>query len=305
MRIGVKTGIVILAGGMMVGCGSSAGESGPSINDARAPAPLDSPSDVAVAASYINAVSVINGGVAELGEFNPLVARKLYVAGSKLKVEDSCDGDNGRFVYDDTTAEETVRIEFHGCRLDGAVLNGTLTLECLSGSFDDESCVNERVTFGENGADVSVVETGEVFRIKGIWEFSEVAGFETISQTLEARVASGEDLQAAYVADGFEMDIDYSGGADPVIFVNGKLGLAAVGTDFDCGLGGMVTYNTLTQIGLNADGDPVSGRVRLNNAQSQVAIIEFQSNGDLSVTVNGGTSTVTRAQYSSLCAING
>lgn len=305
MRIGVKTSIVILAGALMVGCGSSDNEAGPSINDARAPAPLDSASDVAIAASYINVVSVINSGVADLGDFNPLIARKLYIAGSKLRVEDSCDANNGSFVYDDTTADETVRIEFRGCRLDGAVLDGTLTLQCLAGSFDDESCVNERVTFGANGGEVSVVEAGESFRIKGIWEFSEVGGFETISQTLEARLESGEDMRAAYVADGFEMDIDYSGGGDPVIFVNGELGLAAEGADFDCGLGGTVTYNTLTQIGLNENGEPTSGRVRLNNAESQVAIIEFQQNGDLSVTVNGGTSTVTRAQYASLCAVNG
>lgn len=305
MRIGVKTGIVILAGGLMVGCGSSDGESGPSLNDARAPAPLDSATDVAVAASYINVMSVINGAVGELGEFNPLIARKVYTMSSKLRVEDNCDADSGRFVYDDTTAEETVRIEFYGCRLDGAVLDGILTLQCLSGSFEDESCSNERVSFGDNGGEVRVVEAGEVFRIGGAWEFSDVEGFETISQTLEARVARGEDLQLAYVADRFEMDVDYSTGTDPVIFVNGKVGLAASGTTIDCGLGGTVTYNTLTQIALNESGEPVSGRIRLNNADSQVAIIEFQSNGDLSVTVDGGTSTITRAKYASLCAING
>lgn len=305
MRIGVKSGIVILASGLLLGCGSSEGDSGPSINDARAPALLDGATDAAVAASYINVMSVINGAVGELGEFNPLVASKLYASSSKLKVEDYCDDGNGRFEYDDTTADETVVIEFHSCQLDGAVINGTLTLQCLNGSFDDESCVTERVTFGDQGGEIRVVEGAEVFRIGGTWEFSENGVFETIGQTLEARIARGDALQAAYVADDFELDFDYSAGTNPLIMLNGDLGLVAIGDDVDCGLGGMVTFTTLTQIGLDDSGAPVSGRIRLNTANSQVAQVEFLGNGDLSVTVNGSTETVTQSQYQTYCAING
>ncbi|RZO83403.1 MAG: hypothetical protein EVA65_14580 [Oceanococcus sp.] len=304
MRIGVKTGIVILAGGLMVGCGSSDGESGPSLNDARAPAPLDSATDVAVAASYINVMSVINGAVGELGEFNPLIARKVYTMSSKLRVEDNCDADSGRFVYDDTTAEETVRIEFYGCRLDGAVLDGILTLQCLSGSFEDESCSNERVFFGSNGGELSVVEAGEVFRITGDWEFSVNGASETVVQNLEARVVRENELQVAYVADGLTTDVDYSSSSNPLISVNGKLGLSAAGIGIDCGLGGTVTLNAVG-VALDENGEPIGGRLRIDSAESPFALVEFQSNGDLSVTVNGGTSTITRAKYASLCAING
>lgn len=305
MHIGVKSGIVILASGLLLGCGSSEGDSGPSISDARAPAVLDGASDAAVAASYINVMSVINAAVGELGEFNPLVASKLYASASKLKVEDDCDDGNGRFEYDDETADETVVIDFHSCQLDGAVLNGTLSLECLNGSFDDESCVSEQVTFGDQGGEIRVVEGSEVFRIGGIWKFTENGAFETIAQTLQARISRGDTLQAAYVADDFELDIDYSAGTNPLIMLNGDLGLVAIGDDVDCGLGGMLTFTTLTQIALDDSGDPVSGRIRLNTADSQVAQVEFLGNGDLSVTVNGSTSTVTQAQYQGLCAVNG
>ena len=305
MHIGVKSGIVILASGLLLGCGSSEGDSGPSISDARAPAVLDGASDAAVAASYINVMSLINAAVGELGEFNPLVASKLYASASKLKVEDDCDDGNGRFEYDDETADETVVIDFHSCQLDGAVLNGTLTLECLNGSFDDESCVSEQVTFGDQGGEIRVLEGSEVFRIGGIWKFTENGAFETIAQTLQARISRGDTLQAAYVADDFELDIDYSAGTNPLIVLNGDLGLVAIGDDVDCGLGGMVTFTTLTQIALDDSGDPVSGRIRLNTADSKVAQVEFLGNGDLSVTINGSTSTVTQAQYQGLCAVNG
>lgn len=304
MRIGVKTGIVILASGLMVGCGSSDGESGPSLNDARAPAPLDSATDVAVAASYINVMSVINGAVGELGEFNPLIARKVYTMSSKLRVEDNCDADSGRFVYDDTTAEETVRIEFYGCRLDGAVLDGILTLQCLSGSFEDESCSNERVFFGSNGGELRVVEAGEVFRITGDWEFSVNGASETVVQNLEARVVRENELQVAYVADGLTTDVDYSSSSNPLISVNGKLGLSAVGIGVDCGLGGTVTLNAVG-VALDENGEPIGGRLRIDSAESPFALVEFQSNGDLIVTIDGVPSTITRAKYASLCAING
>lgn len=304
MRIGVKTGIVILAGGMMVGCGSSDGESGPSINDARAPAPLDNATDVAVAASYVNVMSAINGAVGELGEFNPLIANKVYTMSHKLRVEDNCDADSGRFVYDDTTAHETVRIEFYGCRLDGAVLDGILTLKCLSGSFEDQSCTNEQVFFGAKDGELRVVDAGEVFRISGDWEFGVNGASETVVQNLEVQLVRENELQVAYVADDLTTDVDYSSSSNTLISVNGRLGLSAVGVGVNCGLGGTVTLNAVG-VTLDENGEPVGGRLRIDSAESPFASVEFQSNGDLSVTVNGGTSTVTRAQYSSLCAING
>lgn len=299
-------GVLLIAGVGLSGCGgSSGGDKGASLGEARSVASLTTFEEAAQALAYVRIAEDFDEIHQAYGDYSPSLS-KSYAP--KLTFSRDCANGNGRMSYTDEEAPETVIINFTDCEIEGGdFIDGRLQQVCNDGSFSDDSCRDIELTYGEGqNALTAISADGGQGSLKGSWRGAQGSTFVQIDQSLELRLEdTSGDREFVAVTNAFVRDIEDLGNNELGISISGSAGLSFRGPLVECATG-TVNFTTIRRVQVNANGTAVDGRVRITNANNRSATLEFLSTGDLQVTLSDGSSDVVpRSRFEAFCSADG
>lgn len=287
-----------------LGACSGSDDSGPSTADARAAAPLDTAEDVLATAAYLKLLRELDDAAATFGEFrSPFAAKALNIA-QKLTVAGYSCPEGGTLDYDDSNSDDYIELVFKNCvDDDGSQLHGQLVLECFSGDFSsDSSCANTLATFGTGSRSLKYSEpSGFEIALLGTFQIQDTGNVTITNQTLTVAVEPDEDdIRILGVTNGLQRDSEPDGNDGHFSSVSGDIGFAFDGDILDC-ISGTVRLSTLDQLHRDASGSITAGRLRITNANNQIATISFDAEGGATVDLNGSTSSFSVSEVRGAC----
>lgn len=292
-------GALLVFAAVLSACGSEKEESGLSPQKAGAPVSLQQPEDVARAVAYLNIAQFFNQSFALQADFRPAVARKAQVQ-AKLRIEDDCP-EGGQYVYDWPSGSETIQMDFDHCQRSEGQRHGRLVQHCREGSFGDETCPFVAVTFGAQEDRLRFAQMKRELSTQGMWTRRENRGFVFLTQNLETGLKSfDEDFELIYRAENFLLESESLEGGQQLLSLSGSLGLATLEAEGDCAEG-KVEFFTNDRLQINAEGVVVAGELRLENAENEIAYVEFLNNGDLAINIGEQTEVLLQEEFASLC----
>lgn len=309
MGIRSKTLLATLLSGLLVAaCGGGSDDSGGSGGDtvaatASSPATLDAPEDGARQVAAFIALGEASfdqapggGGIAKA------VTTEDCGAGGTVTYDD----ETGRYVYDQCR-ETSVNFS--------AFIDGVLVNACTEGGAADEStdgCGADTsgvgdvtVTFGESGqaliTEFNTQDDDVSLEALGSLRQRTTDNTEEFQATLQLSLDTSDTPEVALLMEELTVFEDISSGNREVSIDGG------VGTDagnnpgFNCALG-FVTYETISPITFDDNDQPFAGELNVSSENGGSANIVFNSDGSVTVTVNGVSETFTAEDLASFCS---
>lgn len=294
--------VAMVASTLLVGCGDSDDDKGPSLSTARSEAVIDSAETAAKLAGYLNVIDALDESADVRGleqGFRSKAARQVL----KFRLEDNCP-DGGSFAIFDDNQPEQLTMQFSSCREGFETLNGQVFLQCQAGSFQDDSCSNTLINFGSGGSRFSFSDAQQSVNLNGSWRLIESSTGLRVEQTLEVTGANLQsDVRVAAVTSNFFQDLEQDGNGGALAVVGGSVGAALSGSNVDCATG-LVTFTTREQLQINADGSLSGGRVLISNQSGDSAELAISADGSLTVSYQGSTQSFSRSEYQGFCSLD-
>lgn len=293
------------AGSMLLAAcgGGDSGDNGPTLAEARSDAVIDSAESAAKAAAYIAMVNDIDG-LADNRDLDDEFRGKAARAVMKFRLEDDCPG-GGDFAIFDNDDPDFLTLQFNNCTSENAeVLDGQVTLQCLAGSFQDDSCTNVLITYGVGNDDFSFRDPLRSASLVGPWRVITTSNSIRVEQSLELLARDdSRDLQVAAVTQNFFNDLEQDGNGGGLASIGGSAGASFSGPNVECATG-LVTFVTREPVQINSSGQLVGGRISVSNQAGASADVTFSSDGTVTVTYNGATQTFPPSRFERFCEID-
>lgn len=289
---------------LLAACGGdNAEDNNPTIADARTAAVIDSAESAAQAAAYITLITDIDA-LADTRELDDQFRGKAARAVMKFRLEDDCPAGGDFAIFDDNNPEQ-LTLQFNNCANDdGEILDGQVFLQCQAGSFQDDSCTNVLITYGDGSDDFSFRDAQSLASLTGPWRVITTSTSLRIEESLEVFARDdARELRVAAVTQNFFKDLEQDGNGGGLASIGGSAGAAFASPSVECATG-LVTFTTLDRVQINSQGQLVGGRVRVSNQSGASAEVAFSSDGTVTVTYNGATQTFPRSQFERFCEID-
>ncbi|MGJ8667875.1 MAG: hypothetical protein ACSHXK_00175 [Oceanococcus sp.] len=297
--------LVSTMAGLVSACGSSTDDD-PRVSSATAQsdAPLSTADDAVRAAKLLEAIEGITTVASSTTEFSAPSFNKQYTAKAlKLAVTDaSCPG-GGQFDYDDQGRDDYRQFNFSACvQDDGNTISGALVLECQQGDFSNiegSSCSDIDINLGQGAQPFSfTLANGQRVTLLGLYSASESNLAEINTLDFEIRSSTADNrVQTLLLARDLEVRLEENG---TQVFVTGEIGADFVSNTADCSRGS-VDIRTRSAILISDSDDVIGGEILLSNDKNEEAIVTFSSDGGVTVTVAGATTSYSAGQFDKLC----
>lgn len=295
---------ILLGSMLLAACGSdNSDDNAPTIADARAGAVIDSAESAAQAAAYLTMISDIDA-LADTRELDNDFRGKAARAVMKFRLEDNCPAGGDFSIFDDDNPEQ-LTLQFNNCaNEDGEILDGRVFLQCQAGSFQDDSCTNVLITYGDGNGDFSFRDSRNLASLTGPWRVITRSTGLRVEESLEVLARDDDrELRAAVVTQNFFKDLEQDGNGGGLASIGGSAGAAFASPTVECATG-LVTFTTRDPVQINSAGQLVGGRITVSNQAGASADVVFASDGTVTVTYNGATQTFPRSQFERFCEID-
>ncbi len=225
----------------------------------------------------------------------------------KVQRTENC-ADSGRKIVDITvnfpSFDPEGDVQFEACREGGLSLNGFANVRC-----DNFDCDSGNAILGRDFNELEIASGNVSALFAGVGDYRVLSRSPlaaSLASTLKIQVNLGDaTLNVVTGTDsGLPLQIDYRQSAGTEVFsLNGSLGLGESTTLSQCGQG-RFEIETLQDLQLSSQGQPLGGQLRLRNPDAVTADLDFLSDGGVTITLADGSParTYTAEELRQACA---
>lgn len=280
----------------LTACGGDSGGSGSTGNNddpgvvtsPTQPANLSSPD---AAAAFVLAFTSFSDSAESPVQQKAVTTEDCPTSGTQ-----SYDDETGVTVFDECTAS------FNGTTI---IVDGQQRAVCTADDSPDVSnCDDVTNTFGDGSTPLSTstatAESEQLIEFLGTGRFvdAETSSTSTLNLQLSLDQIRPEAPELIMITDDLVVFDEFDAGVDETS-INGGFGTNAITS---CG-GGFVTFETISPITTTESSDnPVSGELNLTSDNGTSANLVFNSDGSVTITVDGDSQTYTEDDLNTICS---
>jgi hypothetical protein len=307
MRLHRKSFVLLGLTAVFAGCGGggSGGSGGPTGTPVEAgPLNLNDPTTSEAVAAYAIEFGAFSSDISNLVGSGMTGAALARAAVSRVRaVQPRADSDicNGGGTDSGSSSGNTETVTFDNCNDNGDTINGQLSVT-VTGSDTGT------VIFGASATPLTVTDSssGLIVNLLNDLAFTDAAPeFDLQFQGTLAILYNSSESKSISVtlggnaADPLAVDLTQQAGGSVQLGINGPFRVSAGGFGSSCP-GGSAVFTTTTPI-IFSGGGTTAGELSVTGGNNTSETITFNSDGSVTVTANGTSTTYTASQLQGLC----